>query len=494
MTSGKALDAPLRGSSTGAASIRFRMIAGLAAAVALLSSVWALASPLGSVPDEYMHYKYAYALWSGQVSATSGEYQIPETLALPRQECFNQRATVPAGCSLPLAAATDEDVDTLTRTTANRYPPLYYALTGWLIRISPNDLGIYAARIVGALICSALVALACWRLVLTSRRAVLGWLVCLSPMAFYFFGGYNPQGLELASSVLLISAGIGLVRAPSRLDAGIVLAASVALALVRPAGFVWPGLILPLLLIALWRRERGFPLGWFLAACAAAAVVAGGAWSVLFPADATGQTNPGTTLSALLSNSAARFLEFPKEWVGVFGGLDAPVSSLVIAAWWGVAGVVVLIGLGSRNTRVLIAVGLAVLAGTLFALAIEYRVEAGWGYVMLQGRYVLPLVYFCLVLLALAGQSVRIEPIAGVLAAMGGVWALVQTAAVAQGLQRFIYGQNVSPIGQAAGWNPPVPALVLLVAALAASMAIAVVVQRLVVGTGPLPAQEAVST
>jgi hypothetical protein len=30
--------------------------------------------PLGSVPDEYIHYKYANALCTGQVSATSGPY------------------------------------------------------------------------------------------------------------------------------------------------------------------------------------------------------------------------------------------------------------------------------------------------------------------------------------------------------------------------------------------------------------------------------------
>ena len=48
-----------------------------------LFSAWSVAGPIGSAPDEYQHYKYAYAIWSGQVGDDDPNYDLPRSPDLP---------------------------------------------------------------------------------------------------------------------------------------------------------------------------------------------------------------------------------------------------------------------------------------------------------------------------------------------------------------------------------------------------------------------------
>lgn len=469
-----------------AGPVRTRVAVLFGLALATLSAAWAVASPVGSVPDEYMHYKYAYALWSGQVSTTSGPYELPETLVVPRQVCYSMKPTQTPACEVAEMAGADEDEFTEVRTTANHYPPLFYSAAGWPIRISPDDAGIIGARLVSAVLCSALVALGVQRLsTVWSRRTLLGILLCLMPTVVYFFGGFNPQGLELALVITMLGSAMAVLRSPRRIDVLILLSSSVGLALARPLGFTWPVMILGLLLVAFWHRNLGRRAVVVFAASGLASFLAGAALAVLLPVDNDGKTDPGTTLGSVVGNSLQRFLAFPQEWVGTFGHLDTPLSGPFLAMWWIAAASVVLIGLGSGRHRLIATTGLAVVSGAAFALALEYRTEAGWGYVMLQGRYVLPLVFLALLLLAVAAAQVRLIPVSGMVTVVIVLWALVQSGAFVQALHRFMFGTGVNPLAADASWHPPVSAALLVALAVAGSAAVGVMVRLMIVPTSP---------
>lgn len=460
------------GSGTGLSAGRF---ASLFVLLAVLSGLWAVSSPPGSVPDEYMHYKYAYAIWSGQVDSDSTTYEVPASLALPRHMCYAQKDAT-AACSLAEVAESERQPPQSVGTTANFYPPLFYALAGWTLRLTPDDTGILGGRLVGAILCSFLVVLAIDRFQrIAGPLAMTALLLCVTPMAMYFFGGLNPQGLELALALLLLAATAQLAVQGRRAGASgwwMYFLAVGGLALARPFGFVWAPLLVVLVAAPLWwlgHRIRLAPV----AIGAVGSTVLGVAWMYSFTAPDPSRTNPGTTLGALLSNSYGRFMQFPLEWVGNFGHLDTPLPLVIPSMWFFALGGILLLGLASGRTPLVVTSLITLPLAAAVALAMEYRTEAGWGWVVIQGRYILPFVFAFILLLGLAADSVRLRVTPRMVASVVGIWLVIQVWSLVELLRRNMFGQSTNPLTSDSTWQPPVNPWLIVFAAVASALGFA---------------------
>lgn len=470
----------------------------LTAGLAGLFFCWVAASPIGSVPDEYQHYKWGYALWTGQVHAGSTTYEVPLLFTSNRISCYAFQPQVSAGCN------TDGQHDGVERlvsaeTSANFYPPAFYALTGWTLRLFPNDTGVYLGRLVGAAVCAALLAasLALLRSV-GWRAASFGLLFCVSPMLAFFAGGYNPQGLELAIVTALVTSAlvtfhVDRSHSAIRFATALLCASLVALPLVRPLGWLWSLLLLALVALTAGIPRRGEvrepDRGVSTLRSTSRAVwisllvgmIVGYTWGRL--GSTIGSSGPAAAdqrivlLKRVLLYLLDRMQEFPLEWLGVTGSLDTFPPAPATAIWYGALGVLVTIGLACAR-RWWIASVLASVAGIVVATVYtEFRAEAA-GSTLAQGRYVLPLVF--VVILAASAAWDLAPPAVPVRAfsLLAGAWAATHVALLAQSLRRNIYGFPGLPWTAPAAWQPPVFAAAILLASLATAVWVAVVVRR----------------
>ena len=134
-------------------------------ASASLSVLWALASPIFSVPDEVAHATKAIALMQGQVEGeqAAGErhpvVDLPDDYSFsPMIHCFVHQPNMSAECATPLG--TEGGLDAFgTWVSANN--PLYYALVGWPSLLLDGNTGIYAMRIASALLSAVFLGWRC---------------------------------------------------------------------------------------------------------------------------------------------------------------------------------------------------------------------------------------------------------------------------------------------------------------------------------------------
>ena len=147
----------------------------------------------------------------------------------------------------------------LVASAASRYNPIFYWVIGAPARWFRGESAAYAMRAAGALLCSALLALA---LVISRRLGdtrwpMLGLLVATSPIALYSFALPAANGLELAAAALLWTCLLALRRArqPGTQSRLLLIAtgAAAVLATVRSLGPVWLALI-----VATWSVVAGW--------------------------------------------------------------------------------------------------------------------------------------------------------------------------------------------------------------------------------------------
>ena len=170
--------------------------------------------------------------------------------------------------------------------------------------------------------------------------------------------------------------------------------------------------------------------------------------------------------------------------IGVFGWLDTPAPALVIVVWIAALGAVLGTGVLAARTRVSVAVAVLLTLCVAVPVAYQLRLADSVGYFW-QGRYLLPLAAGVPILAGVgAGRTATAIPRVTRFAAVIAVaLAVAQWLALAQLLRRYSVGTDGTIwFFTAARWDPPVPALVLLVAA-AALLALAVrAIARPVVG------------
>ena len=469
-------------------------------ALSALLGMWGLATPLFAVPDEPAHFLKAAGAARGQLTGPPGvptAVDVPPALESTRLQagCFAFQPMVPADCA-PGYSGPTEGPDRRAFTQAGRYPPGYYALVG-LPTLAWTDLeSLYAVRGVSAALCAALLAAAVTAAATTgSRLLVAGVGVVATPMVLFLSSGVNPSGPESAAAIALWTAGLVLVITsgpplrPVLATAGL---AAVVLALARPISPFWVAVIgLGLLVVAGGRRclelVRLRPVqAWLGVVVLAAGLQA--AWVLGVGALELYGSAQDLTVEQRVEGSLVRTDERLQQMVGWFGWLDTPAPVGVHVAW-GLA-VVVVVGLGLRGavrTRSALLVVLVV-GAVLVPVALEVLSANAVGFYW-QGRYTLPLAVSVPLLAAVAARDPRPVPrplLAAVLAAAAGCHVLAFVTA----LGRYTVGTGGGWGLVDVAWSPPLPPLVLAVAAGLAALAWAGLLLLVPVARRPWPVDE----
>lgn len=383
------------------------------AVFAALGILWALASPIFSVPDENAHATKAIAQVRGQVIGDTvpgvrhivvdlpSGYEYSEEIL-----CFKWHPERSASCDAELGDSGGQD---WFNTWVGAYNPVYYAMVGWPSLFFDGSAGVYAMRFASALLCAALLAWAFHSAVLGPRARWLPFGVAFvaAPMNVYLMGSVNPNGAELASAVALWVGVLRLFeshRMPSVgsslsrtwLWAGVSVAA-VVLVNARALGPLWLVIIVAACAaVAGWQQVKALfstPTSyWWLGA-----IAVGGLFSVgwtLWGGSLSGQAEAsdaplvgaGFTQGVLyVLRSTGDYLQ---QAVGIFGWLDTALPAW--SYWPIVAAFAVLVVLGvtavpRRGVLVLV----SVMAATVIVPALVQGYSVSQTGIIWQGRYVL---------------------------------------------------------------------------------------------------------
>ncbi|TFD19497.1 DUF2142 domain-containing protein [Cryobacterium sp. TMS1-13-1] len=467
--------------------------------LAALSTLWSLASPIFSVPDENAHATKAIAQVHGQVigyhvpGIKHTVVDLPEGYSYaPHILCFAYHPDQPANCGVELGDAGGTD---WFNTWVGAYNPLYYYAVGWPSLILDGAAGIYGMRIASGLLAAVFIA---WGVqaavsVRRSRWMPLGLAFVAAPMVVYFFGSVNPNGIEIASAVALWTA---LPRLLEHFDSRKVVAdvsvlprwylwmivaiASVTLATARATGPLWLIVVVGICFIAtgwspvksLFSTARSYvPLG---------VVAAGGIFSIVW-------TLSGGSLSSQADKSDAPLVGAPfvqgfvhvlrttpgfiQQAIGYFGWFDAPLPT---AAYWLFViplGILVVLAFTASRRRGLVTIAVMV-AAAIFVPALVQGYSVSQTGIIWQGRYGLFLYLGVTVLAAwvlstkggsrVAFLSTRLTWISAGMIACYGLLAFVVV------MWRYVVGSGspISEMWKNPAWQPPLgwPTLVALYA------------------------------
>ena len=466
---------------------------------AALATIWSLASPIFSVPDENAHAMKAVAQVRGQVIGYQVEgvkhtvVDLPaEYSYTPQTVCFAYVPTQPANCGVELG---DAGGTNWFSTWVGAYNPLYYYAVGWPSVILDGSAGIYGMRIVSGLLAATLVAWA-YQAALSGRRSrwmPLGLAFAAAPMVVYFFGSVNPNGIEIASAIALWAA---LPRLLQQFDSrrvaddvsalprwylwGIVTLASVTLATARATGPLWLVVVVGVCFIAsgwnpvktLFTTARSYI--WL------AIVAAGGIFSIVWTLG--GGSLSGQAESADAPLVGGSFLQgfthvlrttpgYLQQAIGYFGWFDTPLPA---SAYWLFVvplGLLFVLAVAASRRRSLVSLAV-VTAAALFVPALVQGYSVSQTGIIWQGRYGLFLYLGVMILAAVVlsdKQGDRAAFLAPRVTWMGSALiALFGVVAFTVVLKRYVVGsgQPISEMWKNPAWQPPLgwPTLIALYA------------------------------
>jgi hypothetical protein len=453
----------------------------------LLAGTWAVANPMAASPDEPAHTIRAAALVRGaeltEVRAGVWSTELPHLYGLMHvmPGCFAFDSTQPASC-WPRDFGDVSAVEEMT-TSAGNYNPLYYAVVGLPTLLEPRLGVLYLMRFMSAALCSFALALGLRTVAETARRrwTTVAVAVATTPMVVFMSSTINPNAIEAAAGIGLwltlvltlrnpdpalarrrwLRAGVLVVllvnaKAFSPLYLAIIVLAAALLAGWRPlrAALVdrrsWPGLglgVLGSIAAVLWTLRAG--------AVSGAGIIA----------------HPDMTPPRALNNVLRLTSSYIEQQLGRFGWHDTPAPGTVYLMLAGALGVLVVLALAVgrwRETLALVLVSLAVVVLPV-VLQVPNATQVGLPW---QGRYLLAV-------------SVGVPIVAGVLlddraplrstVARRVSWVLLAAVGASQvlsfweNLRRYVAGTSApwfEPVADA--WSPPLPASLLLVAAVLA--------------------------
>ncbi|MEV0132279.1 DUF2142 domain-containing protein [Dactylosporangium sp. NPDC050688] len=446
----------------------------------LLGAAWALALPVNGTYDEKQHLVRAWAVWTGQwlphartIDASGNEtnaFDGPRSLLPADADCtwLDKPDYKPASC----LTFTGDRTEVLVPSAAARYSPVYYALVGLPLRISPDNTGLILARLLSAALSAALLAAA---LALAGpgllRAAVV---LAATPMVMNLDGALNPNGMEISAAVLLY---VALLRKhwPA---AGV---AAALLLTVRDLGPVFAAgvLAVSLFVTGSWVRSKAF---WLPFAGGAAFAVF---WAIT--ASRNDAIDPGrpiaaTTSGAILRDIADNRAEFwVRQIIGQFGYGETTVSLGLIGLWYLLVAALVAPALWFGTTRLRIAI-LAVGIGSaalLVALELYFAPKVGH---FAHGRYVMPLGVGVVLLAGTADRYAAWLTDRGWLdrltIGLVAVTVPLDLYALARVMTRFQHGINegLNPFGGT--WQPPLGSVLPVLACLVGGALLAVIVTR----------------
>ena len=486
-------------------------IFGLAFATMLAPMLlWALASPLGSIPDEPSHAIRAAAVVRGQFiteawakDPSMARSDVPRYVAeMKNFTCYAFRPTVTPACERP--ATGDQNAIVTTGNTATNNSPFYYAIVGLPTLLLDGTVALYAMRFVNAVLCAAALSAMFMQLTMLarSRWTVAGAVIAVTPMVLFLSGSINPNAIEAASAGALFATLAGLVRAPSIARvlwerALIVVLSVLFLVNTRSISLLW---LLLVFAAALALADRGVlrsllrkPAAWIALGGSAVISIAALLWFAHPPALVQiPLAGAGTSAVAAFTSMLVRTFDFADAYVGMFGWEDTPSPAFSLIVWSAaiVALIVVAFVWGSGRARWVVAgFGLTMVIVPPITQAI---IAPHIGYIW-QGRYMLAMLLCLLVACGMAidnsfeerpllGRG-RVALITGIsLLAVGQVLSFVWT------LRRYVVGitGSVDSMVTHPAWQPPLGWILLgVLLALWAILASAVVFRSANGGSTP---------
>ena len=387
--------------------------------ILLMSSGWALASPISSVPDEPAHIVKAAAVVRGQLlGAQVGDggpllaVDVPRYISHTNEiTCFVRRLEQTPSCSPPVPGDPAETV--IGVTTAGLYNPVYYAAVGWPTLLLTGYDAIYAMRLVSALLTSVFLALAFWALSRLPHRkwAILTLSVAVTPMTLFLNGSVNPNSLEygttaaIAANLLLLTRYSDGDRLPF-LPIGVITVAAALLANTKALSLAWLFVTVVAVFILATSEQLKKVIGsrrvWTGAALIGASC-AFALWWVMKNGSLSSKPFEGAGLefgdgAEIMIDKTFLFME---GYIGQFGWLELNAPSGVMTLWTAMFFAAVLGGIIYGRGRHRIAV--IVLAASLIVLPVilQASVITEQGLVW-QGRYILALFVPCLMFAGIA--------------------------------------------------------------------------------------------
>jgi hypothetical protein len=311
--------------------------------------------------------------------------------------CIAFKPTAPASCQ---ARVSTSSRPTQALTSFTNYPPLYFVVTGLPSLALRGAHGVYAMRILGALMNASLVALGLYLLARyhPNRMTLVGALIALSPMVLFIAGVINESGLEVAAGFAAWCAGLCLVEQDPvpRALVGWACVALAMLVLARPLSPLY-AVILAIVLALRAGRNRSVailrdPTTRPLWATAAASILIAGVFFLTGGSPRLLGTGPRTKLDLIETLKIPLRLTWPRlrETIGNFGWLDTPAPHATVVIWvLAVATLMITAVVFDRRCRhALIFLALVVVALPLVVESPKLNSTGPYW----QGRYWLPLI------------------------------------------------------------------------------------------------------
>lgn len=472
------------------------------AAIFIMMSLWAIASPLMSVPDEQVHAIRAAAVVRGELEGVPSKSEpwrsavtVPRYVANTQElRCFVGDVNQTPLCQTPAAGDQDDLVTGYTTATSNS--PAFYAVAGIPSLMLSGNAALYAMRLTVALICSLLIASAFTALtqLARSRWVTVALGVAVTPMVLYLGGSLNPNGVEVAAMAALFATLLLTVTVPSpgkllweRL--AIVTLSAGLLANTRSIALLWVllaalGAVLladRMILAGLFRR----PSAWIFLGLTSVGVGVAYLWFVTGHRVGTAPPFAGVGSHPVIAAQLMldKTLEYGLGWIGYFGWLDRPAPDLAVVWWTVLIASILIVALVYGNRRQRISTGFWIAAIVIVPIVVQASVVTELGYIW-QGRYTLAL-FVCVLLAAGYALDQVSFPTRGVhfnklLATATWLTAIAHVATFVWVLRRYVVGSDrawsemlLHPL-----WQPPLGWIALTILFTAVACGCAIVVNR----------------
>lgn len=459
------------------------LLVAVAVPLAILISLaaWAVASPVGSSPDDDFHLA---SIWCGAgerpgiCEMTDEDTTRLVPTALTTADCYAYDPTQSAACWNPDGGGMRE---TSRVDTGPVYPPVFYATMS--LFVGPDiAAAVVTMRMVNVALCVALVTTTFWLLPRRLRPAlVLSSIATAVPLGVFVYASTNPSSWALMSASVVWISVYGATQTTGRRMWG--LAAIAAVAAVIGGGaradagiFAIFGAALGLLLGLRHLRMAIVPLGAAMVIAATGLFFYASAGQSGYLASGLRNENPPLSRMQLLQNA----FDVPELWSGALGGsglgwLDTVMPAAVGFIGTAVAGAIVVVGLRRVSARRVIAVAAAFAAlwAVPFILLMQSRAIVG---TEVQPRYILPLI-----VIALGVASVSVDAESLWTRPRRTIIALAVTVSFALSIytnvRRYtsgIDGGGLNPANGAEWWwtNAPSPTLLIVVGTVAFAVAV----------------------
>ncbi len=233
-----------------------RVVLPLLVGLLLVQAAWILTLPPFRGTDEIDHAYRAAEVSAGELVPRHGEARdgrgllvpVPRSLvAAAHPLCVTYGYLGHDNCN-PVADAGPGHV--LVASAAATYDPAYYWVVGSLASGLEGARFLYLVRVLTALACAALLAVAAWATLLGTRSAwpVVGLLAATTPVVLFSSSVAAPNGLEIGAALVLWSTLLALTRPGTRPHRTPLLVAgglsSVLLVTLRSIGPLWALLVI----------------------------------------------------------------------------------------------------------------------------------------------------------------------------------------------------------------------------------------------------------